>query len=118
MKLKVYLVFGLLIASLAVSFALQNNQQVTIQFFQWNTEMNVTFLILLSTFIGFLINWLLSIPTIISDFFTKIGLKLKVKKLEKTLQKTSKEKESESKKREILEKERAEDEEGIIKIEA
>lgn len=118
MKLKIYLVFGLLIALLAVSFALQNNQQVMIQFFKWSVEMNVTFLILLSVFIGFLINGLLSIPGVVGDFFEKIGLKSKVKKLEKTLKKKTIEKLEESTKRVSLEKEKQKNKEGITTIEA
>lgn len=118
MKLKVYLIFGLIIAMLAVSFALQNSQQVTIGFFKWSTEINVSFLVLVSIFIGLLLNWLLSIPAVVQNFMEKTGLRSRVKKLEKNLAKTEKEKAAELKERTKLETEKKELDAGITKIKA
>lgn len=85
MKIKIYLILGLIIAIFAGIFAMQNSQPVRIEFLKWSWETNVALLILTSLMIGVLISWLLSIPSVIQNFLERFGLKSKVKKLEKKI---------------------------------
>ncbi len=118
MKIKIYLILGLIIAIFAGVFALQNNQEVSVQFLKWAWETNVALLILTALFAGVLLSWLLSIPSVFQNFLEKIGLKSKVKKLEKKLTKTEKIKKEVEQTAKILKKDKKDIENGIEKIKA
>lgn len=118
MKIKIYLILGLIIAILAGIFALQNNQPVIVTFMKWSWETNVALLILTALILGVILSWLLSIPSVVQNFLQKLGLKSKVKKLEKKLDKTEIGKKVIEKKAEFLAKDKKEADAGIKKIQA
>ncbi len=58
------ILMALLIAMVAVVFALQNATTVTISFLVWKFDGSLALLLLLTLAIGFLIGWLATTPTI------------------------------------------------------
>lgn len=63
----IFLVISLLIAVLAVVFALQNASTVTITFLAWNIRGSLALVLLLTTIAGILVGFFAALPTIIRD---------------------------------------------------
>ncbi len=86
--MQVFLVFALLIALVAVVFAVQNTAMVTISFLVWDFNNSLAIVILLTIFTGVLISILMSTPGWIKNRFTLSNLRKKVKELDTKLSKT------------------------------
>jgi lipopolysaccharide assembly protein A len=78
----VFLVLAVLIAIVAVIFAVQNVAVVSISFFSWNTHVSLAIALLAALGAGVLITLLLSIPGRIKGGWTKVSHKKKVTGLE------------------------------------
>lgn len=86
--MQVFLVFALLIALVAVVFAVQNTAMVTISFLVWDFNNSLAIIILLTIFTGVLISILMSTPGWVKNRFTLSSLRKKVKELDTKLSKT------------------------------
>ncbi len=85
--MQVFLVFALLIALVAVVFAVQNTALVTISFLVWDFNNSLAILILLTLFTGVLISILMSAPGWIKNRLARSNLRKKMKELEAELSK-------------------------------
>lgn len=85
--MQVFLVFALLIALVAVIFAVQNTAIVTISFLVWNFDNSLAVVILLTIFTGVLISILMSAPGWIKNRLVLANLRKKNKDLETRLSK-------------------------------
>ncbi len=85
--MQVFLVFALLIALIAVIFAVQNTALVTVSFLVWNLNHSLAVIILLTIFTGVLISILMSAPGWIKNRLALANLRKKVKELEAKLKK-------------------------------
>ena len=85
--MQVFLVFALLIALVAVIFAVQNTAIVTISFLVWNFPNSLAVIILLTLFAGVLISILMSAPGWIKNRLALANLRKKNKELESKLSK-------------------------------
>ena len=85
--MQVFLVFALLIALVAVVFAVQNTALVTISFLVWDFNNSLAILILLTLFAGVLISILMSAPGWIKNRLAQSSLRKKMKELEAELNK-------------------------------
>ena len=61
--MQIFLFFALMIAVLAVFFALQNSAPVTVKFAVWEFESSLAFVLLLALLAGFLISFFFSLPS-------------------------------------------------------
>jgi putative membrane protein len=61
-EVQVLLIFSLIVAIIAVGFAVQNSETATIQFLFWTWEIPLAFALLLSMLLGALISILASLP--------------------------------------------------------
>lgn len=80
--MQVFLVFALLIALVAVVFAVQNTTMVTISFLVWNFNHSLAVIILITIFTGVLISILMSAPGWIKNRLTLANLRKKNKELQ------------------------------------
>ncbi len=80
-----YLILALLIAILAVIFALQNITAVTISFFAWEVSGSLSLILLLALALGFLIGVLVMLPTVIKHKVQVSNQRKQKNKLEKEL---------------------------------
>ncbi len=80
------ILLALLIALVAVVFALQNATTVTIAFLAWHFDGSLALLLLLTLAVGFLIGWLAATPSIIRHRLEKNTLRKQIVKLEETLE--------------------------------
>jgi putative membrane protein len=85
--MQVFLVFALLIALVAVVFAVQNTAIVTVSFLVWNFNNSLAVIILLTIFTGVLISILMSAPGWIKNRLSLANLRKKNKELETKLKK-------------------------------
>ena len=93
----VYLIFTLLVAILAVVFAVSNSMVVDVKFFSWSTTGSLSLLLVIALTLGILIGVLLMLPSVLRHSFRNSGLKRKLIRTEKekaTLQESSLQKES------------------------
>jgi uncharacterized integral membrane protein len=74
--MQLMLIFSLIIAVLAVLFAIQNNQQVTVSFLFWSFQASSALVIIISVLTGVLISLLVSTPALTRD-------KLRIRNLNK-----------------------------------
>lgn len=81
-----YLVLALLIAILAVVFALQNITAVTISFFAWQVSGSLSLILLLALAIGFLVGILVMLPSSIKSKMQLSNLRKSKKALEKEVE--------------------------------
>ena len=81
----VYLIFGLVIAVLAVIFALQNSMTVTISFLAWEVTASFSLVILITLAIGALIGYLVLIPSVIKRSIAASTHRKRIGALEKEL---------------------------------
>ena len=82
----IYLILALLIAVVAVIFALQNTMTVTIAFFAWETTGSLSLVLLVTLLIGILIGWLFAAPSLVKHTFRASGSRKRIGALEKELE--------------------------------
>jgi uncharacterized integral membrane protein len=81
----VYLIFALVIAVIAVIFALQNTMIVTISLFAWETTGSLSLVLLITLAIGAVIGLLVLAPSAIKNSFAASGHRKRIGTLEKEL---------------------------------
>jgi len=81
----VYLVFALVIAVLAVIFALYNTAPVTIAFFAWQVTGSLSLILLITLAIGALIGLLALAPTLVKGSFQSSGQRKRLAALEQEI---------------------------------
>jgi uncharacterized integral membrane protein len=82
----VFLVLGLIIAVVAVIFALQNTAAVTVSFFIWQFDQSLALVLLLAVALGVLIAVLTLLPTVIREKWQLSGRRKKIDALGKNLE--------------------------------
>ncbi len=80
------ILLALLIALVAVVFALQNATTVTIAFLAWHFDGSLALLLLLTLAVGFLIGWLAATPSLFRHRLEKKSLRKQIAKLEEHLE--------------------------------
>ena len=83
--ISVFLILALLIAVIAVIFALQNTTQVTIAFLLWQFDQSLALVLLLSLAIGVVIGLLTISPTVVKGKLAVSNQKKKIDSLEKEI---------------------------------
>jgi len=81
----VYLILALLIAVVAVIFALQNTARVTVAFLLWQFDQSLALVLLLSLAIGVIIGLLTIFPTVVRSKIAASNQKKKLDSLEKEI---------------------------------
>jgi uncharacterized integral membrane protein len=82
-----YLILALVIAIIAVIFALQNTMTVTLAFLAWSVKDAPLSIVLLATLvIGILIGWLFAAPSLVKHTFRASGHRKRIGALEKELE--------------------------------
>jgi putative membrane protein len=81
----VYLVFALVIAVLAVIFALYNPAAVTISFFAWQVTGSLSLVLLITLAIGALIGLLVLAPTLVKGSLQSSGQRKRLAALEQEI---------------------------------
>jgi uncharacterized integral membrane protein len=96
--MQLLLIVGIIIAILAVVFALQNAIPITVSFLVWKFESSLALVLLIAIALGILMSLLVSVPSMIKR---RGMISSQKKQLEKSLQRESeREKENESKNKE------------------
>lgn len=80
-----YLILALVIAILAVIFALQNTATITVAFFAWKVTGSLSLVLLVSLAIGVLIGLLFLSPSFVKNSFQVSGHRKRIGLLEKEL---------------------------------
>ncbi|MEA4909703.1 MAG: LapA family protein [Chloroflexi bacterium] len=80
--MQIFIVIALVIAILAVVFALQNLATVTVTFFIWSIDASLALVLLVTLAVGVLISLLASLPGLIRGRWTVSGQKKKLAALE------------------------------------
>jgi putative membrane protein len=83
--MQIMVIFALVIAALAILFAVQNNTPVQVSFLAWKVESPLTLVLLIAVAAGALISLLASLPTITRDKLTVRSHRKKVAELESSL---------------------------------
>jgi putative membrane protein len=81
----VYLILALVIAIIAVIFALQNTATITIGFFVWKVTGSLSLVLLVTLAIGVLIGLLFLAPSAVKSSFQVSGQRKRIASLEKEL---------------------------------
>ena len=76
----IFLLFALLVAIVAIVFAVQNNQPVTISFLFWETEGSLALVLLIAIIAGVLICYLASLPSNIKTRLTIRNIRKQIQK--------------------------------------
>jgi len=84
----VYLVLALVIAIIAVIFALQNTAAVTISFFAWEVGGSLSLVVLVTLVIGVLVGWLFVAPSLVKNSIQGANQRKRITALEKELAET------------------------------
>ena len=90
MKTKFLILFALVIAILASSFAFQNTQVAEINFITWQFKMPMVLLLLCTFGVGFLLAIMIAIPGNLLKKFQELKLRLKVRSLQSKVHKKDK----------------------------
>ncbi|RMF43678.1 MAG: LapA family protein [Anaerolineae bacterium] len=80
------ILLALLIALVAVVFALQNATTVTIAFLAWQFQGSLALLLLLTLAVGFVVGWLAATPSLIRSRLEKGALRKQIASLEEHLE--------------------------------
>jgi uncharacterized integral membrane protein len=96
--MQLQLIVAIIVAILAVVFALQNAVPITVSFLTWRFESSLALVLLITVALGIIISLLVSVPSMIRTRKIISGQKKKIQELESSLQR-----ESESKTREETE---------------
>jgi lipopolysaccharide assembly protein A len=83
--MQIMVIFALVIAALAILFAVQNNTPVQISFLTWKVESPLALVLLIAVAAGALISLLASLPTITRDKLNVRSHRKKVAELESSL---------------------------------
>lgn len=79
------LILALLVAIVAVMFAIQNTAPVTVTFFLWQFHQSLALVLIIAVLVGALILLLAISPSVIKRQFNSKNLKKRIVSLEKTL---------------------------------
>ncbi len=82
-----YLIIALVIAVLAVVFALQNSMLVTISFFHWTVSGSLSLVLLATLAIGVLIGLLVLVPSLLKKTFKSSSQRKRIDALENEVNK-------------------------------
>ena len=83
----VYLILALLVAILAVIFAVYNPGTVDLAFFSWSMEeVSLSLVLLVTLAIGVLIGWLFAAPSLVKNSFRASNNRKRIGALEKELE--------------------------------
>ncbi len=80
--MQIFIIVALVIAGMAIVFALQNITAVTVTFLFWNLQGSLALVLLLSVGVGVLISLLVSLPGLIRGKWGAAGQKKKLASLE------------------------------------
>jgi uncharacterized integral membrane protein len=80
--MKIFIFFALVIALIAVIFAIQNTTPITVNFFAWSIEGSLALILLVTLGVGILISALVSLPGAISGKWNTSSLHKKLTKAE------------------------------------
>ena len=83
--MQITLFFALLIAILAVIFAVQNADTTTVRLAFWESQQSLALIILLSTTFGVLISFLVSSPSLVKNKLTIRNQRKRIAELEASL---------------------------------
>ncbi|MEM9448979.1 MAG: lipopolysaccharide assembly protein LapA domain-containing protein [Cyanobacteria bacterium P01_E01_bin.6] len=78
----IFLIFALVIAFLAIVFAIQNNEPIIINFLVWESEGSLALVLLVTLAVGAVIGLLVSVPTILKRGWKTARERRKVEELE------------------------------------
>lgn len=78
-----YLVLALILAIVAVIFALQNTAAVTLTFFAWEVGGSLSLVVLVTLVIGVLVGWLFVAPSLVKNSLQGSGQRKRIAALEK-----------------------------------
>lgn len=81
----IFILLALIIAIIAVIFALQNAITITISFFFWQFDGSLALILLLTLALGFLISFFATLPALIRRSWSIAGQKRKLAATEKQL---------------------------------
>jgi uncharacterized integral membrane protein len=81
----IILIFTLVIAAVAILFAVQNNTPVTITFLTWKVQSPLALVLMISLAAGAIIGFLAALPTITRDKLTVRSHRKRVTELETSL---------------------------------
>jgi putative membrane protein len=85
--MQLQLIVAIIIAILAVVFALQNAVPITVSFLTWRFESSLALVLLITLGLGILMSLLVSVPSVIKKMKVISSQKKKIQKLEIDLQK-------------------------------
>lgn len=83
--MQIFIIIALVIAVLAVIFALQNTMVVTVTFLLWSFNGSLALVLLFSVLVGVLISLLASLPGLIKGRWSNAGQKKRLTSLEADL---------------------------------
>jgi uncharacterized integral membrane protein len=81
----IYLILALVIAILAVIFALQNTLPITVAFFSWKVTGSLSLVLLVALAIGVLIGLLFLLPAVVKNTFKTVNHRKRIGVLEKEI---------------------------------
>ncbi len=84
--IQIFLFFALLIALLAVTFALQNTIVVTVSFLVWSFTGSLALILFLALATGALIGWLVTMPSVLRGQIKAVSHRRKLSALERTVE--------------------------------
>ncbi len=79
----IYLILALVIAIIAVIFALQNTTAITISFFLWQVSGSLALVVLITLALGVLVGWLFAAPSLVKGSFQGSSQRKRIAALEK-----------------------------------
>lgn len=78
---------GLLFALFMVTFAVQNNDSVSLVFGKWSFNGSIAVVFILSVCVGFLLACSITLPLVLQKSVSNLNLRTKIARLEKKIQK-------------------------------
>ena len=93
--MQLQLIVAIIVAILAVVFALQNAVPITVSFLTWRFESSLALVLLITLALGIIMSLLVSVPSMIKRKRMISGQKKKSRELESSLQKETESKTSE-----------------------
>ncbi|MES2224259.1 MAG: LapA family protein [Patescibacteria group bacterium] len=66
----IFIIIGILLGAVAVIFALQNTVAITVTFLFWQIHSSLAIILMVAIISGMIVNLLLSLPEIVSDYFS------------------------------------------------
>lgn len=79
----VYLILALLVAIVAVIFALQNTAAITVSFFLWQISGSLALVVLVTLVVGVLVGWLFVAPSMLKGSLQGASQRKRIAALEK-----------------------------------